>query len=106
MLGQRGRLLGLVDTQFDFVTLTESLTRCPNMVSQPDSGALVAEYDGADRIGAGGGLAHEGEDIEVFEARFDDALAMVDDGRIRDAKTIMLLQYAALHLFSATQKID
>jgi len=29
----------------------------------------------------------------------DEALEMVDDGRIIDAKTIMLLQYAALHIF-------
>jgi len=60
---------------------------------------FVAEYDAADRIGSGGGLEAEGEDIEVFEAGFDDALAMVADGRIRDAKTMLLLQYAALHLF-------
>ena len=60
---------------------------------------FVAEYDSADRIGAGGGLEAEGEDIEVFEAGFDEALAMVADGRIADGKTIMLLQYAALHLF-------
>jgi len=60
---------------------------------------FVAEYDSADRIGAGGGLEAEGEDIEVFEADFDAALAMVADGRIADGKTIMLLQYAALHLF-------
>ena len=60
---------------------------------------FVAEYDSADRIGAGGGLEAEGEDIEVFEADFDEALAMVADGRIADGKTIMLLQYAALHLF-------
>ena len=58
----------------------------------------VAVYDHHDRIGDGGGLAHEGEDIEVLELPFDDALAMVADGRIRDAKTIMLLQYAALNL--------
>ena len=61
---------------------------------------FVAEYDSADRIGAGGGLEAEGEDIEVFEADFDAALAMVADGRIADGKTIMLLQYAALHLFA------
>ena len=60
---------------------------------------FVAEYDSADRIGAGGGLEAEGEDIEVFECDFDTALAMVADGRIADGKTIMLLQYAALHLF-------
>lgn len=59
----------------------------------------VAEYDADDRIAAGGGLEHEGEDIEVLELPFDSAMAMVADGRIRDAKTIMLLQHAALHLF-------
>ncbi|MCS3446854.1 MULTISPECIES: GDP-mannose pyrophosphatase [Bradyrhizobium] len=60
---------------------------------------FVAEYDAAMRIGDGGGLADEGEDIEVLELPIDDALAMISDGRIVDAKTIMLLQYAALHLF-------
>jgi len=51
------------------------------------------------RIGAGGGLADEGEDIEVLEVAIDEALAMIADGRIVDAKTIMLLQYAALNIF-------
>jgi len=59
----------------------------------------VAEYDPSMRVGAGGGLAEEGEDIEVIELPFDEALAMIADGRIADAKTIMLLQYAALHVF-------
>ncbi|MCW5704578.1 MAG: NUDIX domain-containing protein [Bradyrhizobium sp.] len=61
---------------------------------------FVAEYDPSMRVGAGGGLAHEGEEIEVLELPFDEALAMSDDGRIVDAKTIMLLQYAALRIFS------
>ena len=60
---------------------------------------FVAEYEPAMRIGSGGGLASEGEDIEVLELAIDEALAMIADGRIADAKTIMLLQYAALHLF-------
>ena len=60
---------------------------------------FVAEYDAAMRIGDGGGLADEGEDIEVLELPIDDALAMISDGRIVDAKTIMLLQYAALNIF-------
>lgn len=38
----------------------------------------------------------EGEDIEVAEIPFDDALAMVDSGEIVDAKTVLLLQWAAL----------
>lgn len=60
---------------------------------------FVAEYEPAMRIGDGGGLAEEGEDIEVLELSIDQALAMTADGRIVDAKTIMLLQYAALYLF-------
>ncbi|MGY3529385.1 GDP-mannose pyrophosphatase [Bradyrhizobium embrapense] len=60
---------------------------------------FVAEYDAAMRVSDGGGLADEGEDIEVLELAIDDALAMIGDGRIVDGKTIMLLQYAALHLF-------
>jgi len=60
---------------------------------------FVAEYDAAMRVGNGGGLAEEGEDIEVLELPADSALAMISDGRIADAKTIMLLQYAALNIF-------
>jgi nudix-type nucleoside diphosphatase (YffH/AdpP family) len=60
---------------------------------------FVAEYDPSMRIGNGGGLADEGEDIEVMELPIDQALAMIADGRIVDAKTIMLLQYAALNIF-------
>lgn len=60
---------------------------------------FIAEYEPAMRVGSGGGVADEGEDIEVLELSIDQALAMVADGRIADAKTIMLLQYAALHIF-------
>jgi nudix-type nucleoside diphosphatase (YffH/AdpP family) len=60
---------------------------------------FVAEYDPTMRVSGGGGLASEGEDIEVLEFSIDEALAMIGDGRIVDAKTIMLLQHAALHVF-------
>ncbi|MET0811757.1 MAG: NUDIX domain-containing protein [Microbacterium sp.] len=56
----------------------------------------AAAYDGGTRSGDSGGLAEEGEHIELLELVIDDALAMVRDGRIQDAKTIMLLQWAAL----------
>lgn len=62
---------------------------------------FVGRYAPKDRQGAGGGEIGEGEDIEVLEVGFDAAMAMVADGTIRDAKTIMLLQYAALHLFAS-----
>jgi hypothetical protein len=35
----------------------------------------------------------------VLELPIDQALAMIGDRRIVDAKTIMLLQYAALNIF-------
>jgi nudix-type nucleoside diphosphatase (YffH/AdpP family) len=57
---------------------------------------FVAEYSAADRISAGGGLAHEGENIDVLELPLDKALAMIDAGEIADAKTIMLLQCVKL----------
>jgi nudix-type nucleoside diphosphatase (YffH/AdpP family) len=60
---------------------------------------FVAEYEARMRVGSGGGIASEGEDIEVLELPIDSALAMIGDGRIADAKTIMLLQYAALTIF-------
>jgi nudix-type nucleoside diphosphatase (YffH/AdpP family) len=60
---------------------------------------FVAEYEPKMKVGSGGGLADEGEDIEVLELPIDSAIAMIGDGRIVDAKTIMLLQYAALHIF-------
>jgi nudix-type nucleoside diphosphatase (YffH/AdpP family) len=55
---------------------------------------FVAEYDPARRCGKGGGKPEEGEDIEVVELDFDDALALVETGGIVDAKTVLLL----LHL--------
>ncbi len=60
---------------------------------------FVGEYQPDMKIGSGGGNPDEGEDIEVLELSIADALAMIADGRIMDAKTIMLLQWARLHIF-------
>ena len=49
-------------------------------------------------VGPGGGIAEEGEDIEVLHIRFDDALAMIRTGEISDAKTVILLQQLALEM--------
>ena len=54
---------------------------------------FVAEYDRERRCDAGGGKPEEGEDIEVVELDFDDALALVETGDIVDAKTVLLLLY-------------
>jgi GDP-mannose pyrophosphatase NudK len=58
---------------------------------------FVAEYSPAQRTAGGGGV--DDEDIEVIELPFDQALAQIASGTIKDGKTIMLLQYAALNLF-------
>jgi hypothetical protein len=55
----------------------------------------AAPYTPASRTGDGGGLAEDGEDIDVLELPFATAFAMTRDSRIADAKTIMLLQWAA-----------
>lgn len=57
---------------------------------------FAAEYSSDDRVSEGGGHADEGEDIEVLEMPLDDAISAVADGRIVDAKTIILLQYLQL----------
>lgn len=58
---------------------------------------FVAAYDKQMKIHEGGGLEHEQENIEVLELTLDTALQMINTGEIKDAKTIMLLQYAKLH---------
>ena len=59
---------------------------------------FIGEYQPGDRVGAGGGLEEEGEDIEVLELGFEQALAMVQSGEIVDGKTIMLLQHLELRM--------
>jgi nudix-type nucleoside diphosphatase (YffH/AdpP family) len=59
---------------------------------------FTADYKPSDRISDGGGTADEGEDIEVLEITLDQALAQVRDGRIIDAKTIMLIQHLKLEM--------
>lgn len=63
---------------------------------------FIGEYDSSMKLNEGGGMEHEQEDIEVLEIPFTKAVQMVSTGEIRDAKTIMLLQYAQLqNLFTA-----
>ncbi|THK39818.1 NUDIX domain-containing protein [Ensifer sp. MPMI2T] len=58
---------------------------------------FLGRIDASKRVTAGGGLAHEGEDIEVLEIALEKAVAMIGSGEICDAKTIMLLQWAMLN---------
>jgi ADP-ribose pyrophosphatase len=52
-----------------------------------------------DAGGAGGlhGLDHEGEDIRVLVPAFDEAMAMLAEGRIRFAPALVALQWLALN---------
>ncbi len=58
---------------------------------------FTAPYSPRDRVADGGGLADEGEDIEILEPTLDEALAMIARGEIEDAKTILLIHYAVLN---------
>jgi nudix-type nucleoside diphosphatase (YffH/AdpP family) len=57
---------------------------------------FIAEYAHDMKVNEGGGVAHEQENIEVLEMNFNDAMDMIGTGEIKDAKTIMLLQYLGL----------
>ncbi|MFM0689790.1 GDP-mannose pyrophosphatase [Paraburkholderia strydomiana] len=56
----------------------------------------LGEYDASTRVNDGGGIADEGEDLEVLEMPLGTALQLVRSGEIVDGKTIMLLQHLAL----------
>ncbi|HDL7340309.1 GDP-mannose pyrophosphatase NudK [Yersinia enterocolitica] len=56
---------------------------------------FAAEYHVAQKVTDDVGV--EDEVIEVVELPFTEAIAMIADGRIKDGKTIMLLQYAQIH---------
>lgn len=58
---------------------------------------FVGEYDESMKVSEGGGVEHEQENIDVLEFTFDEAYSMIESGEIKDAKTIMLLQYAKIH---------
>jgi GDP-mannose pyrophosphatase NudK len=58
---------------------------------------FIGEYDSSMKVSSGGGLEHEHEEIDVLEIPFDQAYVMIEAGEIKDAKTIMLLQYAKIH---------
>ena len=58
---------------------------------------FIAEYSNAMKVNEGGGVEQEQENIEVLEIPIDQATDWMNTGAIKDAKTIMLLQYVKLH---------
>lgn len=57
---------------------------------------FIGEYNEDMKVNEGGGLASETEEIEVLEMPFKNALEMIKTGEINDAKTVILLQHAAI----------
>lgn len=57
----------------------------------------VAAYKDEDKLEKGGGLASENEEIEVLEISFLEALKLIENDEIIDARTIMLLQYLQIN---------
>ena len=51
-------------------------------------------YNDSMRIGQGGGVEEENEEIEVLEFSFKEAIELLSTGKIQDAKTVILLQHA------------
>jgi GDP-mannose pyrophosphatase NudK len=81
-----------------------NLTPVASVYASPGAGLeivhlFLAEYTREGRT-AGGGLRSEGEDIEVLELPLDEALALMRQGIIRDARTMLLLQHLALERLS------
>lgn len=54
---------------------------------------FIGEYQESMKVGSGGGLESENEDIEVMELPFQKAIKMIYSGEIEDAKTVILLLY-------------
>ncbi len=58
---------------------------------------FIAAYSKDMKVSKGGGADGEQENIEVMELPFSQAFLMIESGEIKDAKTIMLLQYAKIN---------
>lgn len=58
---------------------------------------FIGKYSPAMKVSEGGGKEDEGEDIELVEISTAEAKDLLMTASIHDVKTILLLQYAAIH---------
>jgi nudix-type nucleoside diphosphatase (YffH/AdpP family) len=91
------------ETGYDPIALTElfSVYLSPGSLTEKLT-CFVGTIRLGERAEAGGGVAGEGEDIEILELPISEAQAMIADGRIADAKTVLMLQWLALNPLRAT----
>jgi len=54
---------------------------------------FIGEYSKDQKVEEGGGLKEEGEDIEVIELPIEHVFEMASTGKIKDAKTVLLIQW-------------
>ncbi|MEY9876137.1 nudix-type nucleoside diphosphatase (YffH/AdpP family) [Streptacidiphilus sp. MAP12-33] len=85
---ETGRTVGEVRHVFDAFMSPGSVTERLHFYAAP--------YRSTDPSPTATGVAEEGEDITVVELPFHEALSLIRSGAIADAKSIMLLQWAAL----------
>lgn len=85
---ETGHAIGDVTRVFDVYMSPGSVTERLHFFAAP--------YSASTRATEGGGITEDGEHITVAELDIEEALAMIEDGRIADAKTIMLLQWSVL----------
>jgi nudix-type nucleoside diphosphatase (YffH/AdpP family) len=86
---ETGHAVGEVEPVFEVYMSPGSVTERLHFYAAP--------YSSSTQTSAGGGVAEEGEDIQRVEVPFSHSLKMIQTGEIMDAKTIMLLQWAALN---------
>lgn len=89
----------------------ESVKKIYELYSTPGSVAemihyYVAEYEAEQKVSDGGGVKEEKEDIDVIELPFEEAFIKIHSGEIKDAKTVILLQYARMYLLKEEKVFD
>lgn len=81
-------------------TITELIPIRDYLVSPGGTSEMISLYCGrVDATGVGGihGLDEENEDIKVTVVSYNDALSLLDSGRINSASPIMAMQWLALN---------
>lgn len=85
-----------VGYEFNDIQKVSTVFLTPGLVKEQVH-LYVANYTDDNKVDNGGGVFNEDEEIEIFEIPFSKALEMISTNEIRDARTILLLQYLKLN---------